>query len=80
VAIFNLKEISLAPNVLIFFGLILFFMGLWFTVVALINMKGESEKRENFFTVGFYMLFYLLFYPIILIISGYKFLRGYRKW
>jgi biofilm PGA synthesis N-glycosyltransferase PgaC len=79
-AVFRFNDINIVPNVLIFFGLILFFMGLWFTIVALVNMKEENKQRENFFTVGFYMIFYLLMYPIILIISGYKFLRGYRKW
>jgi len=79
-AVFRFNDIQIIPNVLIFFGLVLFFLGLWFTIVALINMRETDRKRENFFTVGFYMVFYLLMYPIILIISGYKFLRGYRKW
>lgn len=79
-AVFRFSDINLIPNVLIFFGVVLFFLGLWFTIVALVNMKELGKKRENFFTVGFYMVFYLLMYPIILIISGYKFLRGYRKW
>lgn len=79
-AVFRFSDINLIPNVLIFFGIVLFFLGLWFIIVALLNMKEEGKKRENFFTVGFYMVFYLLMYPIILIISGYKFLRGYRKW
>lgn len=79
-AIFKFSEINLVPNVLIFFGLTLFFLGLWFTIIALVNMREPNSRRENFFTVGFYMLFYLLAYPIILIISIYKFLRGHRKW
>jgi len=79
-AVFRFNEINIIPNVLIFFGIVLFFLGLWFTIVALVNMKELGKNRENFFTVGFYMVFYLLMYPIILIISGYKFLRGYRKW
>ena len=69
-AIFRFSDINLTPNVLVFFGITVFVFSLWFTVIALLNM-GE---------VGFYMLFYLIAYPIILIISGYKFLRGYRKW
>jgi peptidoglycan-N-acetylglucosamine deacetylase len=79
-AVFRFSDIKIIPNVLIFFGVVLFVLGLWFTIVALVNMKESTRKRENFFTVGFYMIFYLIMYPIILIISGYKFLRGYREW
>lgn len=80
-AILRFNEVNLTPNVLVFLGLTVFFMSLWFTIVALLNMREDSKyKRENFFTVGFYMLFYLLAYPIILIISGYKFLRGKNTW
>ena len=79
-AIFRFSDINLTPNVLVFFGITVFVFSLWFTVIALLNMGEEKYKRESFFTVGFYMLFYLIAYPIILIISGYKFLRGYRKW
>lgn len=79
-ALVKFQDISLMPNILVFFGLTIFFLSLWFTFLALINMKEEKNKRENFFVVAFYMLFYVLVYPIILISSGYKFLRGYRKW
>jgi len=80
-AILRFSDVNLTPNVLIFLGLTVFFMSLWYTIVALLNMaEGKAYKRENFFTVGFYMLCYLLAYPIILIISGYKFLRGKNTW
>ncbi len=79
-AVFQFSEINLVPHVLLFFGLTLFVLGLWFTIIALVNMRESRRKRENFFTVGFYMIFYLLMYPIILIISAYKFIRGHRKW
>ncbi len=79
-ALFRFEDINLTPNVLVFFGLTIFFLSLWFTFVALINMREEKHKRENFFAIGFYMLFYVLAYPIILITSSYKFLRGHRKW
>lgn len=80
-AVLRFSDINLTPNVLVFLGIIAFFFSLWFTIVALMNMsEDKNRKRENLFTVGFYMIFYLLAYPIILIISGYKFLRGQRKW
>jgi len=79
-ALFRFEDINLTPNVLVFFGLVIFILGIWFTFVALSNMKEENHKKENLFVIGFYMIFYVLVYPIILITSGYKFLRGQRKW
>lgn len=79
-ALIRFEDISLMPNVLVFFGLAIFFLSLWFTLLALFNMREERHRKENFFVIGFYMIFYVLIYPIILISSAYKFLRGYRKW
>ncbi len=79
-ALIRFEDISLMPNILVFFGLTIFFLSLWFTFLALVNMKEDKHKRENFFVIGFYMIFYVLIYPIILISSAYKFLRGHRKW
>jgi biofilm PGA synthesis N-glycosyltransferase PgaC len=80
-ALLRFEDINLTPDILMFFGLIIFFLGLWFTFVSLSNMREDKDyKRENFFVIGFYMIFYVLAYPIILITSSYKFLRGYRKW
>ncbi len=80
-AVIRFSDVNLTPNVLIFLGITIFVMSVWFTIVALVNMQEKKQyRRENFFTVGFYMIFYLLAYPIILIISGYKFLRGKATW
>ena len=79
-AIIRFEDISLTPNVLMFFGLIIFFLSLWFAFVALLSVKEDKYKPENYFVIGFYMIFYVLVYPIILISSVYKFSRGYRKW
>lgn len=79
-AVLSLSDINLTASALIFFGLTVFFLSLLYTIFALSNLKEKQYKKENFFTVGFYMLFYLLVYPIILIISMYKFLKGDVKW
>jgi cellulose synthase/poly-beta-1,6-N-acetylglucosamine synthase-like glycosyltransferase len=79
-SLIRLEDINLTPNVLVFFGLIIFFLSLWFTAVALLNIKEDKYKRESVFVIGFYMVFYVLVYPIILISSGYKLLRGNKKW
>lgn len=79
-AILSASDINLIPSVLILFGLVVFGFSLIYTILALVNVKEKGYERENYFTISFYMIFYLLAYPIILIISGIKFLRGHRKW
>lgn len=79
-AILTLREINLTPHVLVFLGLTLFLFGLFFTLIALSNVREKQYKRVGVFTLGFYMIFYLLAYPIILIISLTKFLKRKRAW
>ncbi|MCA9487903.1 MAG: glycosyltransferase family 2 protein [Nanoarchaeota archaeon] len=79
-AILRASDINLTFSTLLVFGLSVFCLSLWFTLVALLNVKESKYKRENFFTVGFYMIFYLLFYPIILIISSYRLIKGDLRW
>lgn len=75
-AVIVLKDINLTPSILVFFGLTLFVLGLFFTFVALANVKEKEYKKTSLFNLGFYMLFYLLMYPIIQTVSIYKFLKG----
>ena len=79
-AILTLREINLTPHVLVFLGLILFLFGLFFTLIALSNAREKQYKKIGVFTLGFYLIFYLLAYPIILIISLTKFLKRKRTW
>jgi len=79
-SLIRFEDISLMPNILIFFGLVMFFLSMWFTLLSLFHMKDENRKGENFFVLSFYMVFYVMIYPIILISSFYKFLKGHRKW
>ncbi len=76
----SLRDINLTPNVLIFFGLTLFIMGLFYTLIALANVEEKDYKRTGVLTLAFYTLFYLLAYPLLLIISLYKFLKGGVSW
>ncbi len=79
-AILTLREINLTPNVLVFLGITLFLFGLFFTLIALSNVREKQYKRVGVFTLGFYMIFYLIAYPIILIVSLTKFLKRKRTW
>ena len=79
-AVLSLSDVNLTVSALVFFGLSVFFLSLFYTIFALSNVREKQYRKENWFTVGFYMLFYLLLYPIILIISLYKFLKGDLRW
>jgi poly-beta-1,6-N-acetyl-D-glucosamine synthase len=79
-ALLSFNEINLFPSVLVLLGITVFLFSLIFTFLALSSVREKGYKRENWFTIGFYMIFYLLAYPIILITSMVKFLRGNNKW
>jgi biofilm PGA synthesis N-glycosyltransferase PgaC len=80
VAIITFRDISLTPNILVFFGIFTLFLSLSFTFISLIHLKEKDFRRNSIFTLFIYMFFYLLVYPIILITSFVKYLRGYNKW
>ncbi len=81
VAIINMSSFSLNPSVLFIFGMALFTLGMTYTFVAL------SYSKENGLVTGhslrdifIYSFFYLLMYPPLLIVSFYKYARGYNTW
>lgn len=47
-SLIRFEDISLMPNILIFFGLVMFFLSMWFTLLSLFHMKDENRKGENF--------------------------------
>ncbi len=72
-AILTLREINLAPTVLSFFGIVLFIMGLSFTIFVLLFLKEKEFKRESILDLTWYTLFYLTAYAVILISSVYRY-------
>jgi len=80
IAVLRFQDLSFTPSVLNFFGVALFFLGLFLAVFALSFMKMEKKRRGSAFNILFYMLVYLSIYPIILITSFYKLFRGNYKW
>ncbi|HUS51804.1 MAG TPA: glycosyltransferase, partial [Candidatus Paceibacterota bacterium] len=78
--ILTLREINLTPNVLIFFGTALFILSLSFTMLALSYSRDGGSKKSGLFGILIYMFIYLLLYPVLLVTSMYKFLRGKRSW
>jgi len=79
-AIFSIKDISLNPDILFFFGMILFLIGLFFTLVSVFHESEKKFKSPKFVDIALYMTFYLLIYPVLVVSSIYKFMRGNYKW
>jgi cellulose synthase/poly-beta-1,6-N-acetylglucosamine synthase-like glycosyltransferase len=81
VPIIAINEIILNPSILFFFGMLLFALGLTYTVIGLIYSKEKGRfTGHKVRDIFIYSIFYLLMYPPILIVSFYKYLRGYNKW
>jgi len=79
-AILSMRDLNLSPNILVFFGVATLVMSLSFTGLALLYSKEQQFKRHGLIGVLIYMFIYLLLYPVVLVTSIYKYLRGYRSW
>ena len=79
VAVVTFNDISLTPSILVFFGIATIIMNLFLIGLALSYAK-EEGKKDRLFNIIFYMFFYLLAYPILLVVSFFKFLTGKTSW
>ena len=79
-AVLTLQEFSLTPSILIFMGLVLFSLSLTFAIIALLSIKEKGFKRPGVFVFLVYEFFYLLTYPVILVVSAWELLRGKKGW
>jgi len=81
VALVTMDNFTLNPSILFFFGMLLFALGLIYTITALAYSKESGRlighKARDIFI---YSVFYLLMYPPLLIVSFYKYMRGYNTW
>ncbi len=77
-AILRLEELSFAPSVLNFFGVVLFILGAMFTLFGL-GMMGE-RKNVSWFDLFFYWIVYLTIYPFIIIHSLWQMATGKYSW
>jgi cellulose synthase/poly-beta-1,6-N-acetylglucosamine synthase-like glycosyltransferase len=81
VAIVSMEDIKLNPSILFIFGLALFTLGIAYTTTALIQSKEKGRITGHpLRDIFIYSFFYLLMYPPLLIVSFYKYFRGYSTW
>jgi cellulose synthase/poly-beta-1,6-N-acetylglucosamine synthase-like glycosyltransferase len=81
VALVSMQDINLNPSILFLFGMLLFAAGLLYTITALMHSKEQGRIiGHRIRDIFIYSFFYLLMYPPLLIISFFKFMRGYNTW
>ena len=79
-AILALRDVNLAPSILFFFGILMFVLGLVYNLLALSHSREEDFEGVGVHYLFAYMFFYLTIYPVILITSIYKYLKGHHTW
>lgn len=81
VALISMEELSLNPSILFIFGMVLFTLVFVYTFIALTYSKEKGLFIGHpIHDIFIYSFFYLLMYPPLLIVSFYKYLRGYNTW
>ncbi len=79
-ALVTMNDFHITASFLNYLGIILFVVGLGFTLIVLSIMKTTSLKEHSIFNIMFFSLVYISVYPFIMISSIYNFLRKNYKW
>ena len=76
----TLNEFYITPSILNYLGIILFILGLIFTLVVLSILKEKILIKQNLLNIPFYMIVYISFYPFIMISAILNIITGKRVW
>ncbi|MEK6872620.1 MAG: glycosyltransferase [Nanoarchaeota archaeon] len=76
----TLEEFYITPSILNYLGIVLFLFGLLFVLFTLSILNEKIKKKENLFNIPFYLIFYLILYPFIMINSLWHFAKRKRIW
>lgn len=78
--VLSASDFSLNPDILFFFGMVLFVLGLIFTIFAIFYEKEKEYKSARILDIAIFMFFYLLAYPVFVVTSIYKMIKGKTTW
>ncbi len=76
----TLNDFYLTPSVLNYLGVVLFVVGLIFTLMVLSILNEKILKKENILNIPFYMTIYLIIYPFIMLSALWHVVRRKRVW
>ena len=80
-ALFRFEDINLHPSILIFFLIALFILSMSYSWYVLQTTKFEKKLDvRRFFTLIFYTIVYLSFYPVIWFASLYRYIKKDYTW
>lgn len=80
-ALFRFEDINLHPSILIFFLIALFILSMNYSWYVLQTTKFDKKLDvRRFFTLIFYTIVYLSFYPVIWFASIYRFIKKDYTW
>ncbi len=75
----TMNDLHITASFLNYLGIILFVIGLAFTLLVLSIMK-TSLKKNNLFNLLFFLIVYLSSYPFIMVSAVYNFAKKNYKW
>lgn len=76
----TLDQFYITPSVLNYLGVILFIAGLTYLLLIMSIINEKIAAKENFLNILFYLLFYLILYPFIMVNSIWHFYRKRYIW
>lgn len=79
-ALMRIENLSLTPTVFTFFGIFLFFIFLFYTILGIRMVYKEKIDLSYKINVFIYLLFYLILSPLVLIHSVYRLFIGKLQW
>lgn len=80
IPIISLEELYITPSILNYLGIILFIFGLIFVLLILSVLNEKIKKKENILNIPFYLIFYLILYPFIMINAIWHYTRRKNIW
>jgi cellulose synthase/poly-beta-1,6-N-acetylglucosamine synthase-like glycosyltransferase len=78
--IITLEQFYITPSILNYLGIILFIAGLVYLLLIMSILNEKIKTKDNFLNIPFYLLFYVILYPFIMLNSIWHFYTNKRIW